>query len=104
MSERYSTWDSYGMKQGSIYRYIRQGRTLYSGDLIDNTDYLGFEHEIGQVDKDDIIVYLDRIVIETKYEALSYPTTTTITLIKVLVQDGIVGWMYWNVGDWEKVD
>lgn len=104
MSERYSSWDSYGMQQGAMYRYIRQGRTLYSGDLIDNTDYLGFDHEIGQVDKDDIIVYLDRIVIETKYEALSHPTTTTITLIKVLVQDGIVGWMYWNVGDWEKVD
>ena len=104
MSERYSSWDSHGMEPGQMYRYLRQGRTLYSSEMVNDPQYLGFDHVIGEVNKEHIIVFLDRIVFETKYESLGTPVTNVITLIKVLTGNGIIGWLYWNVGDWERVE
>lgn len=110
MSESYSSWDAYGMQQGSMYRYSREGRSIYSEKVIYNQDYhyVGFDYVIGEVDKDDIVVYLDRIVAETKFESLGHSsesnTRIVTSLIKVLTKDGVIGWVYWNVGDWEKVN
>lgn len=99
-----ASWGYSPMKEGHLYKYLKVGRTLVIGDVKGATDYFLFledrcyNDDIDEITHNELVVYLDKHLVKDEKAKYSF------LLIKVLTQEGKVGWVSWNTNEWEEVE
>lgn len=102
-----ASWEQSPMKEGGLYRYLKVGRDLVCGNLDQAVDYFLFldtrspNRDIDEITHNQLVVYLDKHLVKNK---LAENARYSFLLIKVLTQNGTVGWVSWNLYDWEEVE
>jgi hypothetical protein len=99
-----ASWGLSPMKKGGLYKYLKVGRALILGNADEAADYFMYleercyRDEVDEITHGELVVYLDKHLVKGKVTKYSF------LLIKVLTQEGKVGWVSWNLNEWEEVE
>jgi len=94
-----ASWNCCPMNKGELYKNLK-AKELIVGDVNLAAEYFLFLNRIRCYEiirPNELIVYLDNHLVKNEKSRYSF------LLIKILTSKGIVGWVSWNLNEWEKI-